>query len=65
MKRKIMGAEFIAVFNEFGDLLGRKLGMKLKFLVQGTNPNKIESRPRPHSDESTAKENFSRGVTPT
>lgn len=55
-KRKIIGTKCIAVFEELGNLLGKKLRMTLEFLLQGTiDPNMIESRP-PLSDESTGKE---------
>lgn len=55
-KRKIKGTKCIAVFQELGDLLGKKLRMTLEFLMQGTiYPTVIESCP-PLSDESTGKE---------
>lgn len=49
-KRKIIGREFIAVFDEEAEKLGRKLGRAPKFLVQGTlYPDVIESSPAPQS----------------
>jgi GMP synthase (glutamine-hydrolysing) len=51
MKRKIIGREFIAVFDEFALDLEKKLGKKPNFLVQGTlYPDVIESCPPPGSD---------------
>ena len=48
LKRKIIGAEFIAVFEEFSRELEVKLGKKPHFLVQGTlYPDVIESCPPP------------------
>ncbi|EFJ14271.1 hypothetical protein SELMODRAFT_120847 [Selaginella moellendorffii] len=47
-KRKIIGAEFIAVFDEFSRKLEQELGKKPKYLVQGTlYPDVIESCPPP------------------
>lgn len=51
-KRKAIGAEFIAVFQEFADGLEKELGHKPRFLVQGTlYPDVIESCPPPGSDQ--------------
>ncbi len=45
-KRKIIGAEFIAVFEEESRVLSRELGRAPEFLVQGTlYPDVIESSP--------------------
>ena len=47
-KRKIIGGEFIAVFDEQASLLEKKLGHLPRFLVQGTlYPDVIESSPPP------------------
>eukprot|EP00239_Pterosperma_sp_CCMP1384_P007902 CAMPEP_0197855566 /NCGR_PEP_ID=MMETSP1438-20131217/26874_1 /TAXON_ID=1461541 /ORGANISM="Pterosperma sp., Strain CCMP1384" /LENGTH=553 /DNA_ID=CAMNT_0043470729 /DNA_START=43 /DNA_END=1701 /DNA_ORIENTATION=- len=47
-KRKIIGAEFIQVFQEFADSVEKKVGAKPAFLVQGTlYPDVIESCPPP------------------
>ena len=47
-KRKTIGAEFIAVFRDFAAEQEKKLGIKPKFLVQGTlYPDVIESCPPP------------------
>lgn len=47
-KRKIIGAEFIAVFDEAAVQLEKKLGKRPAFLVQGTlYPDVIESSPPP------------------
>ncbi|CAM6082838.1 unnamed protein product [Calypogeia fissa] len=52
-KRKIIGAEFIAVFDEFGKKLEKVLGTRPAFLVQGTlYPDVIESCPPPGSGKS-------------
>jgi GMP synthase (glutamine-hydrolysing) len=52
-KRKIIGAEFIAVFDEFSHRLEREIGKKPTFLVQGTlYPDVIESCPPPGSGKS-------------
>ncbi|KAH9314063.1 hypothetical protein KI387_022690 [Taxus chinensis] len=49
-KRKIIGGEFIHIFDEFSLNLEKKLGKKPKFLVQGTlYPDVIESCPPPGS----------------
>jgi len=49
-KRKIIGGEFIHIFDEFSVDLEKKLGRKPKFLVQGTlYPDVIESCPPPGS----------------
>ena len=47
-KRKIIGAEFIATFDEAAADLEKRLGRKPSFLVQGTlYPDVIESSPAP------------------
>lgn len=47
-KRKIIGGEFIAVFDDFAEDLHRRLGHRPDFLVQGTlYPDVIESCPPP------------------
>ncbi|CAM6014911.1 unnamed protein product [Sphagnum balticum] len=52
-KRKIIGAAFIAVFEEFSVQLEKELGKKPAFLVQGTlYPDVIESCPPPGSGKS-------------
>ncbi|BBM99988.1 GMP synthase (glutamine-hydrolysing) [Marchantia polymorpha subsp. ruderalis] len=52
-KRKIIGAEFIAVFDEFSTKLEKQLGKRPAFLVQGTlYPDVIESCPPPGSGKS-------------
>lgn len=52
-KRKIIGAEFIAVFDEFSHRLESEIGKKPTFLVQGTlYPDVIESCPPPGSGKS-------------
>ncbi|KAK1284072.1 hypothetical protein QJS10_CPB21g00444 [Acorus calamus] len=49
-KRKIIGGEFIAIFDDFAVELEHKLGKKPAFLVQGTlYPDVIESCPPPGS----------------
>ncbi|KAF7030241.1 hypothetical protein CFC21_041828 [Triticum aestivum] len=49
-KRKIIGREFIAVFDDFGHKLEQKIGKRPEFLVQGTlYPDVIESCPPPGS----------------
>ncbi|XP_042510317.1 GMP synthase [glutamine-hydrolyzing] [Macadamia integrifolia] len=49
-KRKIIGREFICVFDDFAQDLEHKLGKKPVFLVQGTlYPDVIESCPPPGS----------------
>ncbi|KAH6787311.1 GMP synthase putative / glutamine amidotransferase [Perilla frutescens var. hirtella] len=49
-KRKIIGSEFISIFDSFGHELERKLGKKPTYLVQGTlYPDVIESCPPPGS----------------
>ncbi|GHP06986.1 hypothetical protein PPROV_000572900 [Pycnococcus provasolii] len=51
-KRKAIGAEFIAIFQEFAEKLERDLGHKAEFLVQGTlYPDVIESCPPPGSGQ--------------
>lgn len=48
MKRKIIGKEFICIFDAFAHELGQKLGKKPAYLVQGTlYPDVIESCPPP------------------
>lgn len=50
MKRKIIGREFIYIFDEFAQELEQKLGKKPAYLVQGTlYPDVIESCPPPGS----------------
>lgn len=52
-KRKIIGREFIAVFDEFAQGLESKLGKRPEYLVQGTlYPDVIESCPPPGSGRS-------------
>ncbi len=49
-KRKIIGAEFIAVFDEAAKSIERQIGTRPSFLVQGTlYPDVIESSPAPSS----------------
>ncbi|OVA14029.1 GMP synthase [Macleaya cordata] len=49
-KRKIIGKEFICIFDDFATDLEKKLGKKPNFLVQGTlYPDVIESCPPPGS----------------
>jgi len=49
-KRKIIGAEFIAVFDDAALSLEKQLGTRPKYLVQGTlYPDVIESAPPPSS----------------
>ncbi|KAJ0049148.1 hypothetical protein Pint_15155 [Pistacia integerrima] len=48
MKRKIIGREFICIFDAFANELEQKLGKKPAYLVQGTlYPDVIESCPPP------------------
>ncbi|CAL5356142.1 unnamed protein product [Camellia sinensis] len=50
MKRKIIGKEFICIFDAFAQDLEHKLGRKPAYLVQGTLcPDVIESCPTPGS----------------
>ncbi|KAL1326554.1 hypothetical protein HN51_036668 [Arachis hypogaea] len=50
MKRKIIGKEFICIFDAFAHELEQKLGKKPSYLVQGTlYPDVIESCPPPGS----------------
>lgn len=50
MKRKIIGKEFISIFDAFAHELEQKLGKKPAYLVQGTlYPDVIESCPPPGS----------------
>lgn len=52
-KRKIIGAEFIAVFDRYSSELEQKLRRKPRYLVQGTlYPDVIESCPPPGSGKS-------------
>lgn len=49
-KRKIIGREFICIFDDFAQELEKKLGNKPTYLVQGTlYPDVIESCPPPGS----------------
>ena len=49
-KRKIIGREFIAVFDDFAHKLEQKVGKRPEYLVQGTlYPDVIESCPPPGS----------------
>lgn len=49
-KRKIIGKEFICIFDDFAQELEKKLGKKPAYLVQGTlYPDVIESCPPPGS----------------
>lgn len=49
-KRKIIGKEFIAIFDAFAHELEQKIGKKPTYLVQGTlYPDVIESCPPPGS----------------
>ncbi|MBN22252.1 MAG: glutamine-hydrolyzing GMP synthase [Bdellovibrionaceae bacterium] len=51
-KRKIIGEQFIRTFEKFSEKLEKKLGKKIKYLVQGTlYPDVIESNPAPHAGE--------------
>lgn len=53
MKRKIIGKEFISIFDAFGQELEQKVGKKPSYLVQGTlYPDVIESCPPPGSGRS-------------
>src|SRR6185437_2826690 len=46
-KRKIIGAEFIAVFDDAAEAISKQIGHAPEFLVQGTlYPDVIESSPR-------------------
>lgn len=50
MKRKIIGKEFICIFDKFAHDLEQKLGNRPAYLVQGTlYPDVIESCPPPGS----------------
>ncbi|GAB4857386.1 hypothetical protein Ancab_015295 [Ancistrocladus abbreviatus] len=50
MKRKVIGKEFISIFDAFAHELEKKLGKKPVYLVQGTlYPDVIESCPPPGS----------------
>ena len=54
-KRKIIGGEFIAVFDESAKGLEKTLGVRPTFLVQGTlYPDVIESSPAPSSSGAQA-----------
>ena len=49
-KRKIIGKEFISIFDDFAQELEKKLGKRPSYLVQGTlYPDVIESCPPPGS----------------
>lgn len=49
-KRKIIGKEFISIFDDFAQELEQKLGKRPSYLVQGTlYPDVIESCPPPGS----------------
>jgi GMP synthase (glutamine-hydrolysing) len=49
-KRKIIGREFIAVFDDFAHKMEKKIGKRPEYLVQGTlYPDVIESCPPPGS----------------
>ena len=51
-KRKIIGSEFIAVFDDAAIAVEKKIGTKPAFLVQGTlYPDVIESSPAPSSTD--------------
>ena len=53
-KRKIIGGEFIAIFEEAAQALAREIGHLPEFLVQGTlYPDVIESSPAPSSTDAT------------
>ncbi|XP_062074329.1 uncharacterized protein LOC133778423 [Humulus lupulus] len=53
MKRKIIGKEFICIFDDFAQELEQKLGTRPAYLVQGTlYPDVIESCPPPGSGRS-------------
>ncbi len=53
-KRKIIGGEFIAIFDEEATRLEKKTGILPSFLVQGTlYPDVIESSPAPSAADST------------
>lgn len=52
-KRKIIGKEFICIFDDFAQELENKLGKRPQYLVQGTlYPDVIESCPPPGSGKS-------------
>jgi GMP synthase (glutamine-hydrolysing) len=54
-KRKLIGAEFIAVFEDAAEELARSIGTKPSFLVQGTlYPDVIESSPAPQTSGETS-----------
>jgi GMP synthase (glutamine-hydrolysing) len=62
-KRKIIGAEFIAVFKDAATALEKKLGRKPKFLVQGTlYPDVIESSPAPSDTGGTGASHFAHTI---
>lgn len=55
-KRKIIGAEFIAIFDEEATRLEKTIGILPAFLVQGTlYPDVIESSPAPSADGTQSK----------
>lgn len=63
-KRKIIGAEFIAVFDEAAQQVSRTLGHSPQFLVQGTlYPDVIESSPG-HKHSATIKSHHNVGGLP-
>jgi GMP synthase (glutamine-hydrolysing) len=63
-KRKIIGAEFIAVFDEAADQIRKESGKPLKYLVQGTlYPDVIESSPG-HKHAATIKSHHNVGGLP-
>jgi GMP synthase (glutamine-hydrolysing) len=62
-KRKIIGAEFIAVFDDAAKDLEKTLGRKPSFLVQGTlYPDVIESSPAPKSGGANSAGNHSHTI---
>jgi len=62
-KRKIIGAEFIGVFDDAARDLEKTLGKKPSFLVQGTlYPDVIESSPAPKSGAAGATGNHSHTI---
>jgi GMP synthase (glutamine-hydrolysing) len=62
-KRKIIGAEFIGVFDDAARDLEKTLGKKPSFLVQGTlYPDVIESSPAPKSGGTNAAGNHSHTI---
>jgi GMP synthase (glutamine-hydrolysing) len=62
-KRKIIGAEFIGVFKDSAEALIKKLGVKPKYLVQGTlYPDVIESNPAPSATGGTGASSFAHTI---